>query len=91
MNHEKLLKKAGFCFWGTESWKPYGAWIDWANNYDDAMTRLLLMYNKKLEKRDQKIAKLQHELAKLKSGTVEVHHHIDFDGVYAEVDKEGPA
>lgn len=91
MNYKKMLKKAGFCFWELESWAPCNGWIDWANNYDEAMIKLLVMFNEKLEKRDRKIAKLQHELAKLRSGAIEVHHHIDFDEVYAEVDKELPA
>lgn len=31
---KRLAKKAGFCFWNNESWKPVGAQIDWANAYD---------------------------------------------------------
>lgn len=67
MKYEKMLKKAGFCLWGKEPWRPNGVWVDWADNYDDAMVRLLLMFKHKLKKRDRKIATLQHELAKLKS------------------------
>lgn len=31
---KKLAKKAGFIFWGDESWKPKDAQIDWAAIYD---------------------------------------------------------
>lgn len=31
---ELLASKAGFIFWGDEEWKPEGAAIDWACNYD---------------------------------------------------------
>jgi hypothetical protein len=35
-----LAKKAGFCFWESESWKPEGAVIDWAAQYDKEMVKL---------------------------------------------------
>lgn len=79
--------------------------IDWATEYDKEVDKLMRSVEKKLAKRDREIARLnhelakrdreiayfKHELAKLKSGAIEVHHHIDFDAVYAEVDKERPA
>lgn len=33
----ELLKEAGFCFWEDEEWKPPGAVIDWAAQYDEEM------------------------------------------------------
>lgn len=30
-----LALQAGFCFWGKEKWKPLGAEIDWAAQYDE--------------------------------------------------------
>jgi hypothetical protein len=36
---KELAKKAGFCFWTNESWKPEGATIDWSCNYDDHMEK----------------------------------------------------
>lgn len=36
---EKLAKKAGFCFWTNESWKPDGATVDWSCNYDDQLQK----------------------------------------------------
>jgi hypothetical protein len=31
---KKLVKKADFCLWGNEPYKPKGAVIDWACMYD---------------------------------------------------------
>jgi len=90
-NSKKMLKKAGFIFWTDSPWRPDGAVVDWASNYDDAMERLMCKVEKKLAKRDREIARLKHELAKHKTGTIEVHHHIDFDAVYDEIEKDRPA
>jgi hypothetical protein len=87
----KMLRKAGFIFWAGEPWRPQNAVIDWATEYDKEVDKLMKSVEKKLAKRDREIARLKHELAKLKTGAIEVHHHIDFDAVYAEVDKERPA
>ena len=42
-----IARQAGFCFWGDEAWRPPGAVIDWASNYDEelkAYTNLLIKY-----------------------------------------------
>jgi len=36
-----LLKRAGFCLWTNESWKPKGAIVDWACNYDKQILELI--------------------------------------------------
>lgn len=38
---KELAEQAGFCFWSDESWKPEGAVIDWASNYDEAFERFV--------------------------------------------------
>jgi predicted glycosyl hydrolase (DUF1957 family) len=37
----KMLDDSGFILWGDESWKPEGAIVDWASNYDDEVKRLI--------------------------------------------------
>ena len=37
----QLFKKAGFYLWSNESWKPKGAVIDWAANYDKEILKLI--------------------------------------------------
>lgn len=42
---KKIAEEAGFIFWGNESWKPEGAVIDWASDYDqefDKFTQLII-------------------------------------------------
>jgi hypothetical protein len=44
MNKEKLyamMKEADFAFWENEPWKPEGATVDWASNYDKEVENLL--------------------------------------------------
>jgi hypothetical protein len=36
----EFARKAGFCFWGGEEWRPKGAMIDWAAQYDEEMVEL---------------------------------------------------
>jgi hypothetical protein len=31
----ELAQQAGFCLWENEDWKPAGAVIDWAAQYDE--------------------------------------------------------
>lgn len=38
---KELAEKAGFCLWDDEPWKPEGAVIDWASNYDEAFERFV--------------------------------------------------
>jgi len=35
----ELMKEANFCLWGDESWKPEGAVVDWASNYDEEIIK----------------------------------------------------
>lgn len=35
----QLAEKAGFIMWSDETWKPKGATIDWACNYDKELRR----------------------------------------------------
>jgi hypothetical protein len=35
----ELIKQANFCLWEDESWKPEGAVIDWASNYDEEIMK----------------------------------------------------
>jgi hypothetical protein len=37
----KMLDDSGFVLWGDEGWKPEGAIVDWASNYDDEVKRLI--------------------------------------------------
>ena len=36
---KKLAEKAGFCMWRNEPWRPDGAVIDWANDYDEELEK----------------------------------------------------
>ena len=36
-NIRRLAEEAGFTFWGDEEWRPPGAEIDWAAQYDQEM------------------------------------------------------
>ena len=35
----ELLKEADFCLWEDEPWKPEGAVVDWASNYDKEIAK----------------------------------------------------
>jgi hypothetical protein len=35
----KLVKKAGFTFWGNESWGPGKNKVDWSSNYDNELEK----------------------------------------------------
>ena len=35
----ELLKQADFCLWEDEPWKPEGAVVDWASNYDEEIVK----------------------------------------------------
>jgi len=35
----ELMKEAEFCLWEDESWKPEGAVVDWASNYDKELVK----------------------------------------------------
>lgn len=35
----ELLKQSDFCLWEDESWKPDGAVVDWASNYDEEIVK----------------------------------------------------
>jgi predicted glycosyl hydrolase (DUF1957 family) len=37
----KMLDDSGFVLWEDESWKPEGAIVDWANDYDKEVKRLI--------------------------------------------------
>lgn len=37
-NIRRLAEEAGFNFWGDEEWRPQGADIDWAGQYDQEMS-----------------------------------------------------
>jgi hypothetical protein len=37
----KLLEDSGFILWGDEAWKPEGAVVDWATNYDNEIEKLI--------------------------------------------------
>jgi hypothetical protein len=42
INEDKLfLERAGFYLWANESWKPKGALVDWACNYDKQILELI--------------------------------------------------
>lgn len=64
----KLAEQAGFVFWQNESWKPKGATIDWAAQYDDEFKE----YSKLLILECAKIAR-NYTLSKSGTGT-------NFDG-----------
>lgn len=36
-----LITQAGFCLWEDEHWKPPGAVIDWAAQYDEEMSMFI--------------------------------------------------
>lgn len=36
---KRLAKRAGFVFWGNESYKPPGQVIDWACDYDKELIK----------------------------------------------------
>ena len=35
----ELIKQSNFCLWEDEPWKPEGAVIDWASNYDEEIMK----------------------------------------------------
>lgn len=35
----ELIKEANFCLWEDEPWKPEGAVVDWASNYDEEIMK----------------------------------------------------
>lgn len=37
----KLIEDAGFILWEDESWKPEDEVIDWSNNYDSEIFKLI--------------------------------------------------
>ena len=50
---KELAEKAGFVFWTDEDWKPKGATVDWACDYDKELERffrLVVEHAKKEEK-----------------------------------------
>lgn len=47
--HKKLLRKAGFCFWRDETWKPPGAIIDWATDYDKEIVKFIKLLTKQIK------------------------------------------
>lgn len=51
----KLARKAGFCFWSDEEWKPQGAVIDWAAQYDDEMVELFRLIKKYYEEEKENV------------------------------------
>lgn len=36
---KKIADKAGFVFWGKESWRPRGQVIDWSSDYDKELNQ----------------------------------------------------
>ena len=44
-----LVKQAGFSLWGSESWKPRGAVIDWSCDYDDDLKTLIRLVIEKTQ------------------------------------------
>ena len=81
MNIVKMLKKAGFIITDNN----FG--VDWSSDYDAAIIRLILSMKAKLKKRDRKIAKLQHEIAKLKSPYYKPATPPDPSDIYTEVER----
>ncbi len=81
MNIVKMLKKAGFIMTDNN----FG--VDWSSDYDAAIIRLVLAMEAKIKKRDRKIAKLQHELAKLKSPYYTHVSPPDPSDIYTEVER----
>jgi hypothetical protein len=47
--HKKLLRKAGFCFWADEKWRPDGAIIDWAKDYDKEIVTFIKLLTKQIK------------------------------------------
>jgi hypothetical protein len=40
-NIRRLAEESGFEFWGDEEWRPHGAVIDWAAQYDQEFARFV--------------------------------------------------
>jgi hypothetical protein len=40
---KKLVRKAGFCMWSDETWRPEGAVVDWAADYDKELELFAMM------------------------------------------------
>jgi hypothetical protein len=81
MNMVKMLKKAGFIMTDNN----FG--VDWNSNYDAAIIRLILSMEAKLKKRDRKIAKLQHDIAKLKASYLRPSSPPDPSRSYDDVER----
>ena len=47
----KLAKQAGFMMWSNEAWKPKGATIDWACNYDKELKKFIKLIENRCNKR----------------------------------------
>ena len=51
INEDKiLLERAGFLLWANESWKPKGAIVDWACNYDKEILELIAIVRQDTKK-----------------------------------------
>jgi hypothetical protein len=46
---KELAKKAGFCMWENESWKPAGAVIDWYSEYDEDLVKFYHLVKEKYD------------------------------------------
>ena len=57
----KLARKAGFCMWSDETWRPEGAVVDWAAQYDEELELFaMLIVDKAIKKIDKALWKMEH-------------------------------
>jgi len=49
---KELAKEAGFCMWEDESWKPEGAVVDWASEYDKDLVKFYHLVKAKYDRQD---------------------------------------
>ena len=47
-----LAEEAGFGFWADETWKPKGATVDWACEYDDELVKFYHLVKEKYDRQD---------------------------------------
>ena len=69
---KELVKEAGFCMWGDEKYKPDGAVVDWACEYDDELVRFYRLVRKQAVKDVIDSLMFQHEQVKHRHNSLKV-------------------
>jgi hypothetical protein len=69
---KELAEEAGFAMWGKEKYKPDGAVVDWACEYDDELVRFYSLVRKQAVKDVIDSLMFQHEQVKHRHNSLKV-------------------